>query len=325
MVHDVHRSTHGKNQKPNHLLYVNVEGGIWQPIFGQLAAFFSNSNDVPVLSFTDPIVTLDTYKQLGNLPLVAHVPAVRGDKFGRIVVDSAVSLIGLIDSGTASLFHGDLRTTFVVPNAEKVPTISVLDPQDLDELRQAFATFVLEFVAHGDTPNAYGTDQFPAWITYVAACKMLDVEPQAAVRSIMQPSFHGQNAGVNTLWDVLHREQVRERSTLCVVVGLPPETNHFTAWHQHIFVDDHIVVISHATIDRLNRAKDAGVLFNIRALTHELKERRLLIDCPEWLSIDTNRCWIISRETWNTKVIRPTLRLLEPVTAGNIIQIRKPA
>jgi len=110
---------------------------------------------------------------------------------------------------------------------------------------------------------------------------------------------------------------------VCIVRGAPPADGSFTARGQHIFVMDDIVVISHTVVGLINKDSDTAMRFDHRLLTEEFQERGLLTFRPEWLLVDTNRCWIMKREDWDLHVVRPPLLLPRLVTPGNVIQLNR--
>lgn len=332
LMHVVHQATaglfpgaQGRARSPKHLLYVETEAGIWQSAFRQLAAFFSDSDYVPTLNFTTPESTLAEYKQLGALPLIARIPALRGNKFPSLILDSPVSLCGLVDSATAILSTGDLRTTFITPACDKPETGAVISPSDIEDLRQGFAGFLLEFTTRVPMDSVYRSGLLPSQVAYEAACAMLEVEPQPLMKQIARRSFPSMGmTGVNTFFDVMHRviNTLGRKPIFCVVTGRPPVDASFTGRGQHIFVMDDYVVVSRAVVELINKDVATILRFDTRTLTQELQERGLLAQCPDDLDIDTNRCWVLTRETWDANVVRPTIWFPQQLTQGSVIQLK---
>lgn len=326
MTYEFHRKGHGKNRVPKHLLYVETETGIWQSVFKQLVSFFSDNDYVPILDYSHPEETLEEYRQLGTLPLLTRIPAFRGDRFPKTILGSPISLIGLVDSATASVPEQYIESTFVTPSSAKPEKTCVIDPVDLNELRQAFTGFILEYITRTHTDSVYAVGQTPAHLAYYAACEMLKVAPSPLMQKIARVHFPGADMrGVSTFFDLLHRvlNLVNRKSPICILRGTPPKDASFTGRGQHIFIMDEHVVISHAVIEVLNRDGCITSHFNKDQLTQELKERNLLIDCPKWLMIDTNRCWVLKRDVWDAQVVRPPIWLPQTVTADNVIQLKR--
>lgn len=324
MTQELHHAKHGHNQRPRHLFYVESEAGIWQPLFRQLSAFFSDNDFIPVIDPANPIKSLEVYEQLGTLPLIGCLPPLRGDRMQQVILNSPISLVALTDGSTAGMYGGDLRTTYILPASDKPEPTSVIDPAALVELRESFASFILEYIAHAKTADVYVTGQHPAWSTYSAICTMLGLDTQPMMQQIMKHSYYNMNAGVNSFFDSLHRIIFASFKSpiICTVYNAMPTAASFTARNQHIFVLDDYVIISHAVVNRMNKELTAQLSFDVKGLTQELKERNLLVDGPKELEVDKNRCWIMRKETWNTHIERKLLWLPKVVSADRIIPLR---
>lgn len=332
LMHVAHEATsglmpcsRGKVRAPRHLLFVETEAGVWQNVFTQLSELLSGDDHVPSLSFTDPQATAEDYRQLGTLPLLARIPVLRGDKFPRLITESPVSIVGITDSSTATLSTGDLRTTFITPACDKPEPVCVIAHQDIEELRQAFPGFLLEFAAKARMDAVYRDSAVPSQAAYEAACELLGLEPRPLMSKVARKYFPSVGmVGVNTFFDHLHRvlNTLHKKPTICIVRGEPPADGSFTARGQHIFVMDEHVIIGHTVVELINRDAGTAARFDRRILTEELKERNLLAQRPLWLQVDTNRCWIMKREDWDLYVVRPPLLLPRLVTPGNVIQLK---
>lgn len=333
LMHVVHQLTaglapgaQGKARAPRHLLYVETEAGIWQAPFRQLSAFFSDSDYVPTLSFSAPEQTLAEYKQLGVLPWIGKIPALRGDRFPRIILDSSVGVCGIVDSATAILSTGDLRTTYVVPCSDIPAEPGVIASSDIEELRQCFAGFLLEYANGVDMDSAYRSGLVPSQVAYEAACRMLGTEPMPLMAKLARRTFPSMGmSGVNTFFDVLHRaiNALGRKPMFCVVTGAPPADTSFTARGQHVFVMDDVVVVSRAIVELVNNDVATLVRFDAKILTQELQDRGLLVPCPSDLKIDTNRCWVMKRETWDASVVRPTIWFPQALTQDSVIRLKQ--
>lgn len=334
LMHIVYQATAGVNpgrsnwrvRAPRHLLYVETEAGIWQTAFRQLASFFSDSDYVPTLNFNAPEQTLDEYRQLGTLPVLARVPALRGDRFPRVILDSPVSLCGIVDSATAILSTGDLRTTYITPCSDVPAEPGMIAAPDLEELRQCFAGFLLEYVNGAEMDCSYRAAPIPSQAAYEAGCKLLGVEPQPLMAKIARRTFPsmGMN-GVNTFFDVMHKalNALGRKPLFCVVTGKPPADASFTARGQHVFVMDDVVIVSKAVVELINADTTVMMRFDDKILTQELQERGLLAPCPPDLAVDMNRCWVLARKTWDVHVVRPPLWFPQQLTQDNVIRLHK--
>lgn len=331
LMHVLYTSTAGlapcaTTKAPRHLLYTETEAGLWLPVFGQLSTLFSGDAAAVTVSYTDPLTTVSDYRELGTLPLLARIPALRGDKFPRLIVESPVNLIGLTDSATATLSSGDLRTTFIAPCSDNPEPACVIAPADIADMRDAFPGFLAEFAARVPFTTAYRDATVPSQAAYEAACDLLQVPTSSVMSKIARKYFPSIGmTGANTFFDRLHAilNAPHKKTPVCIVRGAPPADGSFTARGQHIFVMDDIVVISHTVVGLINKDSDTAMRFDHRLLTEEFQERGLLTFRPEWLLVDTNRCWIMKREDWDLHVVRPPLLLPRLVTPGTVIQLNR--
>lgn len=332
LMHVVHQATyglrqhgHGKIWTPRHLLFVETESGIWEPVFAQLASLFSNSDHIPTLGFTDALASACSYRELGTLPMIAHVPRLRGHQFPRFIMESPVSLIGLVDSATAALTGGDLRTTFLTPACDKPAQVCTIDAAAIASLRNGFPRFLLRYVENVEWESYRGKSS-ASQAAYEAACKILGVDVEPLVGAIAKKYFPSAGlTGVDTFFDQLHRQlnnHRHRRNLACIVHGDPPADASFTGRGQHIFVMPDRVVISHAVVATMNRDDLSSARFDRTLLTQEFEERGLLASVPERLNVDTNRCWVLDRRTWDALVVRPPLLLPGFVKPGSVIQLQ---
>lgn len=331
LMHVLHTATVGLapgtvTKAPRHLLYVETEAGLWLPVFGQLSTLFSGDDAAVNVSYTDPMATVNDYRELGTLPLLARIPALRGDKFPRLIMESPVNLVGLTDSATATLSAGDLRTTFIAPCSDNPEPACVIAPSDIEDMRAAFPGFLAEFTARVPFTPAYRDATVPSQAAYEAVCNLLHVPASSVMSKIARKYFPSIGmTGANTFFDRLHAvlNAPHKKTPVCIVRGAPPADGSFTARGQHIFVMDDVVVISHTVVGLINKDSDTAMRFDHRLLTEELNERGLLTFRPEWLQVDTNRCWIMKREDWDLHVVRPPLLLPRLVTPGNVIRLNR--
>jgi hypothetical protein len=103
---------------------------------------------------------------------------------------------------------------------------------------------------------------------------------------------------------------------LCIVNGMPQSGKSFTRRGQHVFVLEDRVVVSHMVVDMMNKAEKGVCEFSAEQLSRELEERGFLVDAPE--EFDPTRCWCVSRETWENRVVRPPINLTGPISSGAI-------
>lgn len=315
--------THGPDSAANRMLFVETETGIWDNVFTQLAAVFSNS-PVPVLSLRAPLNYLNEFTALGTLPWVGQIPVLRGNKMAQITADSPVSICARVDSATATLGVGAINTTYITPAVSTPENISTIDGADIREVQSGIPGLLLDLCTRLGSTITYKAHDYPSMALYEALCEILEIAPMAMMAQVIRRTFPsiGMN-GLNTLFDIMHRavNMPVGETDICIVNGAcSPDTN-FTARGQHIFVMQDVVVISKAVIGIINADTAMPMRFDEELLTAELKERNMLLSCPDHLVVDTNRCWVISRAVWDGYILRqsPLTRKTLPV---NVIRLR---
>jgi len=307
---------------PQHLMFVESEPGIWMPTFRQLAALFSNSNFITTLMSSDPLETINAHRTLGTLPLISRIPGIRPEKYRRLIQDSPCSLISLVSGGVAMAGGGDGYTSYLVPqDGPQGPTL--LGGEDLEELRQSFAGFLTEYLARiGSLSADYHNAAIPASAAYRESCRILGVAPKPMMDQVLRGFYGGYGlVGVDALFDILHvAHGTSEKRPIGIVQGRPPMAGASDRG-QHVFLMDDLCVITHAAIGPLNTRYDS--VFGISELTRDFKAKSLLVEPPTDLYINTNRCWVISRKTWDERVVRSPIWFREPVQQGGTIQLNR--
>ena len=308
-----------KKFHPSHLMFVESEPGIWTPMAKQLSTFLSGSNYIPTLSFTNPVDTVKSYEALGQLPLLASIPALKSERYRRLLSDSPVSLMGVLDSGTAVRGDGNGQVTYVVPPNNIPSEVDVFEEHDLTALQDAFSGFVMEYIVSLqaiDSKSNYFQPSIPAMTAYKHACNLLGVKESSTMSAILRSYYGGYGmTGVTGLFDTLHRDLNNlDDRVLSLCQGVP---EHAPGQH-HIYILDNEVVITHAAIRPLNDQYNTA--FGVDDLTRELKDKSMLVQEPE-VRYSKGRSWVISRATWDERVVRPPVWIRERVTQGNIIQL----
>lgn len=308
-----------KQAIPKHLFFVETESGIWGGVFKQLADLFSGNDFTPTISYADPSSTLENYKQLGTLPLIAYVPSM-GPKLAQAIDSHTVSVIGLVDSTTAVMTNGHIAATYLVPSNEQ-PVNARLATENIEAIRECFASFLATYLNRLRITKDYRSAACPCLAAYEEVCKLCNTEPSQNMKTIAMSYFPGIGlSGVNMFFDFLHRGIIddRKQTHICVLNEAPQKGYSFTGRGQHVFVLKDRVIIGHNVVDLVNKASDNT--FAIDQLSQELSERQLLEDIPEDLNLDPKRCWCIPRDVWQKDIIRPPVQLLEPLT-NNVVEL----
>lgn len=322
MTYGMYRPEAARRHANRHLFYVNTEPGIWDAVFKQVADLFSGADFTPTLNYANPGETLSEYRQLGCLPLVAYVPTM-GGKLSKALDESSVDLIGLLDSSTAVMSNGRISAVYVTPSKDDPADRRVISGTDMDRLRSAFPHLLSYFVRNASIDGAFRSSSVPCLAAYRECCRVLGVDPSPQADRIAKGWFPGTGMnGVDMFFDMLHRSvSGAGRPKLCVVRGEPQRGKSYTRRGQHVFVLEDRVVVSRMVVDMVNQAEKGICEFSAEQLSTELEERGMLVALPEALSgeMDPERCWCLSRETWETRVVRPPINLQGPVSAGAIV------
>ena len=298
-----------------HLFYVETEPGIWASVFKQVSDLFSGSDFTPTLNYANPSETLSDYRQLGCLPLVAYVPTM-GGKLSKALDESSVDLIGLLDTSTAVMTNGRVSAVYVTPSKDVPAERTMIAGSDLDRLRRSFPHLLSLFVREARIDGAYRSSSVPCLATYSECCRILGTEP-FPMDDIAKTWFPGTGMnGADMFFDLLHRSVSGGKPKLCIVDGMPQPGKSFTRRGQHVFVLEDRVVVSRMVVDMINKAERGVCEFSSEQLSREMDERGLLVDAPE--EFDPSRCWCLSRETWENRVVRPPINLSGPVSSGAI-------
>lgn len=306
-----------KLQAPRHLFYVETEAGIWGGVFKQLSDLFSGNDFTPTVSYADPSSTLDEYRQLGTLPLIAYVPSM-GNKLSQAIDSHTTSIIGLVDSTTAVMTNGRVSAMYITPSNENPANMRIAQ-EHIEAIRDTFASFLCIYLKEACLDSNYRTTSMPCVAAYKEVCRICGREPQALIDNISQTYFPGFGmTGVNTFFDMLHRGIMddRRKTHICVLNEAPQKGYSFTGRGQHVFVMKDLVIIGHNVVDLVNKASEN--VFAIDQLSQELQERQLLEDVPEDLNLDPKRCWCIPRDVWQKDIVRPPVQLSEPMTNNTI-------
>lgn len=313
-----------RTQPGRHLFYVDTHNSAWHEVFQRLSSFFSDADSVPGLNYADPSTTLMEYSALGTLPLIATVPSIGGDKLASALCNTGMGLIGLLDAATAATAYGRTSAVFVVP-----PTGSnVADPftqEEFDELRAAFPGFLLEYAANVKLPREYRVSHVPALAAYTECCKLLGVAEDPAFHSVAKTRFPdtGDTAcGVDMLFDLLHHMLVTTtRTTTALRIVNEKYARGKDIADPHIVIQGGSVIVSHGVVKLVNSRSEHK--FSVDAVTQELSERNMLRDPDKasGVTFDGERCWVVSRDLWESKVVKPAIRLPLEVTSGPTAQL----
>jgi hypothetical protein len=306
MTFSFNKVAQSANQPNRHLFFVETESGIWSNVFKQLATLFSGIEFVPSLNYANPKESLDEYTALGTLPLITYIPGLK-DKLAKTLDDSSVDVIGLVDTSTAMMTVGRLSAAYITPSEESSIQYTKLDSETLEEIRGAFASFLLTFLNEANFTPQFRTASIPALVTYKECCRILDVEESSIVDQIIKPYFAGAGmTGVNLFFDMIRYgillDEPGKRGKLCVINDIPQPNYSFTKRGQHIFILEDKVILSKAIVELINR--NCYNKFTIDQLDQELKERNLLVAIPDELNIDSSRCWCVSIDTWASQVMK---------------------
>ena len=164
--------------------------------------------------------------------------------------------------------------------------------------------------------GAYRSSSVPCLSAYAECCRLVGVEP-IDLDDIAKTWFPGTGMnGVDMFMDLLHRSVSGGKPKLCIVNGMPQSGKSFTRRGQHVFILEDRVVVSHMVVDMMNKAEKGVCEFSAEQLSRELEERGFLVDAPE--EFDPTRCWCVSRETWENRVVRPPINLSGPISSGAI-------
>ena len=321
VMHALYQMTYGMYQPVarkhanRHLFFVETEPGIWASVFKQVADLFSGADFTPTLNYANPTETLSDYRQLGCLPLIAYVPTM-GGKLSKALDESSVDLIGLLDTSTAVMTNGKVSAVYVTPSKDAPAERKMIAGSDLDRLRQSFPHLLSRFVKEAKIDGAYRSSSVPCLSAYSECCRIIGVEP-IDLDDIAKTWFPGTGMnGVDMFMDLLHRSVSGGKPKLCIVNGMPQSGKSFTRRGQHVFVLEDRVVVSHMVVDMMNKAEKGVCEFSAEQLSRELEERGFLADAPE--EFDPTRCWCVSRETWENRVVRPPINLSGPISSGAI-------
>lgn len=315
MTFGMYRPEAARRHANRHLFYVETEPGIWAYAFKQVADLFSGADFTPTLNYANPSETLSGYRQLGCLPLIAYVPTM-GEKLSRALDESSVDLIGLLDTSTAVMTNGRVSAVYVTPSKDAPAERRMIAGSDLDRLRASFPHLLSHFVREASIDGAYRSSSVPCVAAYGECCRILGVAPQG-MDDIAKTWFPGTGMnGADMFFDLLHRGVSGGRPKLYVVNGMPQSGRSFTGRGQHAFVLEDRVVVSHMVVDMINKAERGVCEFSSEQLSREMEERGLLVGLPE--GFDPSRCWCLSRETWENRVVRPPINLSGPVSSGAI-------
>ena len=326
LMHVVYQATYGlfkpsvvKNHMLRHLFYVETEPGIWQAVFKQLADLFSGCDFTPTINYAKPQDTLESYKQLGCLPIIATVPTL-GSKFSAAIDSAKSDIIGLVDTSTAVMTNGKISASYIIPMNEKAVTYQVIDGHSLDQLRQSFIPFLVKFIKEAKIDTSYRSSSIPCLAAYDEACRIFGVDNKLP-HDIVMSYFPGIGmTGTDIFCDMMHRLLVDDNDPkLCVVNGKPQNDHSFTRRGQHVFITENYVLISNIVLDILRQSFSRSPRFDHEELVLDMESRGML---RKWedidVSIDQNRCIPLTREAWEMKIVRPPINLNEAVKNGTI-------
>lgn len=318
MSYGVFRPETVKSHMMRHLLYVETEPGIWGAVFRQLAGLFSGEDFTPTVNYSDPGRTFSEYEKLGSLPLIAYLPTI-GSKIAAALDCSGIDLIGLSDTSTAVMTNGKMSAVYVTPSDDTPMERGIIDGRDIDSLRVSFAPMLARFVHDAKIDTAFRSSSMPCLAAYDECCRILGVERSGLVDRIAKGYFPGVGMnGAMILYDLMHRSLVDDgKPSLCVVNGEPQRGYSFTRRGQHVFVMKDVVIVSHMVVDVYNMHAKGRTRFDVDQLTSEMEATGVLAEMPD-LGIDGSRCWCMSRDAWEAKVVRPPINLLDEVRSGTI-------
>lgn len=307
-----------KSHMMRHFFYVETEPGIWGRVFKQVADLFSGNDFTPTVNYSDPMKTFQEYAQLGCLPLIAYVPTI-GNKLSAALDATKTDLLGLLDTSTAVMMNGKVSAVYVTPSEDAPMDRGIIGGRDIDALRRSFVPFVAKLVKEARIDTAFRSSSVPCVAMYDECCRIFGVERSPLVDNIAKNYFPGVGmTGFTIFCDLVHRSLVEDaRPKLGVVQGPPQKGYSFTRRGQHVFVMKDCVVLSHMVVDMLNQSAKGKYKFDVGQLTDEMEATGSLVDLPD-LGIDGSRCWCLSRETWETRIVRPPINLAAEVTNGTI-------
>jgi hypothetical protein len=314
MTRDFQLPVKGRPEQVRHLMYVETEKGIWEEVYHQLASLFTTC-DPPVLTMRNSATMLEKYTQLGPLPLFLRIPLFAATKFHRVASDSPVGIMGLVTGRVATVSVD--QCTYLVPCAD-MPATPILLPQEIDDIRNALPAFLIDYTTNVTFDSAYRSGELPCLAAYRRACELLEVPASSLPGRIARSHYPGlAMVGMDAFFDLVYTNlrDADRHTALRVVRGAPADGTPFNAKGQHIFVSDDFVIVSHAIVEIIN-AEYPPSWFDRKQLTEEFIANKLLIDAP--MKLETNRCWVFSRKTWDDKVIRPAIEFAGPITPGMI-------
>lgn len=305
VLHNLYSPLYGAKRyrriQPYHLMCVETEPGVWSRVSQALSSLFSGSPYTPTLRITGAIDTLKTYEAIGSLPLIARIPPLRAEQFRTIIRDSPINLIGIVDSGTAIAGGGYGSCTYLCPPSNGPERHDEVTPQEIEILQEKFAAITMEYLMSVEvTDQAHASASIPALAVYQHLCKTFKVKEYDLVGKLLKPYYGGYGmAGVQALLDTLHRVlgEFDDRPVSIVSGKMEPNSR------DHIFIQDDVVKITHSTIAPLNDRYHTA--FAIDGLTEELHHKGLLV--LQTGPILKHRYWTITRKTWDTLVVRPSM------------------
>ena len=327
VMHVLYQMTYGvyrpssRRHACRHLFYVETEPGIWQAAFKQVADLFSGADFTPTVGYADPLSFLNEYVQLGTLPLIAYVPTM-GSKFAKALDDSTVDMVGLVDTTTAVMVNGKVPAVYITPVKDVPQDRSVIGGRDLDALRASFPALLSKFLTEARIDHQFRSSSTPCLATYSECCRILGVDESKLVDDIAKTWFPGTGMnGANMFFDLLHRGVSGcGKPKVCVVQGPPQAGTSFTRRGQHAFVMERCVILSHMLVDMVNQVEKGVLEFSVGQLSEEMSERGMLASIPDDVkgTVDPDRCWCISREVWETCVVRPPINLSGRIESGEL-------
>lgn len=319
MTYGMFRPTVVKTGIPRHLFYVETEPSIWQHVFKLLASMFAGNEFVPMISYSKPDETLKEYSALGSLPIIAYIPTL-GNKLISAVETSGMNLLGLIDTSTAVMTNGRIAATYVMPMNENTTDYAVLDGESIDQLRNAFIPFLVKFIKEAKIDASFRVTSTPCIATYKECCRILDIPEKLPPKLIMDYYPGIGMSGLDYFCDVLHRLIVDEAEPrICVVTSPPQDNKSFTRRGQHVFLLEDTVVISNVVFDIAQKFCKNRTVFNREEILEDMASANMLARFPVELEfLDKDRCWCMTRQAWEMRIVRPPINLNEPVNAEAI-------
>lgn len=300
-----------------HLFFVETEENCFE---GAISALNSILTDEPVAEVSPgaPVKSLQRYRQLGTLPLVCRIPRVENiQRLLGALDESEFPVIASVDSYTASLINGRIRSEFVTPSNER-PGRYDASKALLSRLRAGLPDLLLR-VSSGEVPDDAEARAPSSVLGHRLLCAQTGCADTNCVKEVVSLVFAGAGmSGVDSFFERLHRGVVGVGSkfNLCVVYGAPQPGYSFTRRGQHVFVLEDRVLLCKYTVDLVN--KFSHNVFSIPQLDAELSERELLVAPPEGLDIDAERCWCIPREVYEDRIVG------KPLVIGPIHNDTKP-